>query len=100
MCNCLFAPQLHCTNAATRYCPAILDEVPMPPLNPKQIMPLPLSENHPPNAGSSDCLPRGQITVTPVRTDAPSISVVCPTSMPEISVIALRGPGVPSSGTP
>src|SRR6266849_9979312 len=64
------------------------------------ISPLPLSENHPPNAGSSDCLPRGQIAVTPVRTYSPSMSVVCPTSTPAMSVMAFSGPGVPSKGTP
>jgi len=59
------------------------------------ISPLPLSENHPPNAGSSDCLPRGQMAVTPVRTEAPSISVVCPISNPAMSLMALSRPGVP-----
>ena len=53
-------------------------------------------------------LPRGCTTVTPVRTGPlpttsfpdPEISVVCPTSTPLTSVIASRGPGVPSSGMP
>jgi hypothetical protein len=38
----------------------------------------------------------GTITVTPVRTSSPSISVVWPTSTPSTSLIALRGPGSPS----
>src|SRR5215470_4606049 len=72
------------------------------------ISPLPLSENHPANTGSFDDLPRGWIAVTPVRTGptptsnfpSPEISVVCPTSTPLTSVIALRSPGVPSNGIP
>lgn len=44
------------------------------------ISPLPLSENQPPNARSSDCLPRAQMAMTPVRTEVASISVVRPTS--------------------
>src|SRR5215813_8791719 len=73
------------------------------------ISPLPLSENQPANTGSlADCLPRGIIAVTPVRTGptptcslpSPEINVVCPTSMPLTSVMALREPGVPSKGTP
>jgi hypothetical protein len=40
------------------------------------------------------------MTVTPVRTLSPSISVVMPTSTPGTSVIAFTGPGVPRSGMP
>src|SRR6185436_20185668 len=48
------------------------------------------------------------MAVTPVRTGplptfsgpSPEMSVVTPTSTPEMSVIALSGPGVPSNGTP
>ena len=52
--------------------------------------------------------PAARIAVTPVRTGPrpttsgprPSMSVVCPTSTPATSVIALSGPGVPANGTP
>ena len=48
--------------------------------------------------------PRGRIAVTPVRTLRPSarssISVTWPTVTPATSVMAFRGPGVPSNGTP
>src|SRR5262249_39909870 len=54
----------------------------------------------PPNAGSDDLFPRGHTAVTPVLTLSPEISVRCPTSTPETSVIAFLGPGVPSRGTP
>jgi hypothetical protein len=72
------------------------------------ISPLPFSAYHPANTGSLDALPRGSTTVTPVRTGplpgtrapSPEINVVCPTSTPATSVIALRGPGVPSNGMP
>src|SRR5262249_57621728 len=70
------------------------------------ISPLPLSENHDANTGSSDLRPRGRIAVTPVRTGplpttsfpSPAISVACPTSTPATSVMALSRPGVPSKG--
>src|SRR5438105_13613432 len=72
------------------------------------ISPLPFSENQPANTGSCDCLPRGRIAVTPVRTGPlptsslpdPEIKVVCPTSTPCTSVMAFSAPGVPSKGTP
>src|SRR5262245_38293043 len=72
------------------------------------ISPLPLSEYQPAKTGSDDCLPRGKIAVTPVRTGppptsslpSPEINVVGPTSTPLTSVIALNCPGVPSKGTP
>src|SRR6266550_1588007 len=72
------------------------------------ISPLPFSENQPAKTGSFDRLPRGMITVTPVRTGpaptfngpSPEMSVVMPTSTPRTSVIAFSGPGVPSNGTP
>src|ERR1022692_3590576 len=67
------------------------------------ISPLPFSENHPPKTGAPDCFPRGQTAVTPVRTacfPSPEMSVVWPTSSPATSVIAFKGPGAPSNGTP
>src|SRR5258706_408827 len=72
------------------------------------ISPLPFIVNQPPKTASFDCLPRGRMAVTPVRTGPsptlsfplPEISVVWPTSTPLISVIALNIPGVPSNGTP
>src|SRR5271170_271548 len=52
--------------------------------------------------------PRGRMAVTPVRTGPlpttslpePLMRVVCPTSTPATSVMAFKGPGVPSKGTP
>src|SRR6184192_3487898 len=72
------------------------------------ISPLPFIVNQPANTGSSESLPRGKIAVTPVRTGPfpttslpfPSTSVRWPTSMPPTSVMASRGPGVPSNGMP
>src|ERR1017187_1766531 len=67
------------------------------------ISPLPFRENHPPKTGAPDCFPRGQTAVTPVRTacfPSPEMSVVWPTSSPATSVIAFKGPGAPSNGTP
>src|SRR5262245_17514893 len=72
------------------------------------ISPLPLSEKQPANTGSLDPRPRGRIAVTPVRTGpvpttsfpSPAISVRWPTSTPLTSVMAFRGPGAPSNGTP
>src|ERR1700733_9720403 len=72
------------------------------------ISPFPFCENHPAYTGSASARPRGKITVTPVRTGpwpttslpSPRIRVVAPTSTPLTSVIASRGPGVPSNGTP
>src|SRR5207245_9571113 len=72
------------------------------------ISPLPFSVNHAAKTPSFDSLPRGRTAVTPVRTGpsptfrgpSPEIRVVCPTSTPFTSVIALKGPGVPSKGTP
>src|SRR5215469_9956324 len=72
------------------------------------ISPLPLSDHHPAMTASSKFLPRGRIAVTPVRTGplpttnfpSPEISVVWPTKTPETSVMAFKGPGVPSKGTP
>jgi hypothetical protein len=72
------------------------------------ISPLPFCENHAANTGSADCFPRGKTTVTPVRTGpspgladaSPRMIVETPTSTPRTSVIAFRGPGVPSKGTP
>src|SRR5947209_16522563 len=66
------------------------------------ISPLPLSVNQPANTGSPEVLPRGRIAVTPVRTGPcpttsfpdPATTVVCPTSTPATSVMALSGPGV------
>ena len=71
------------------------------------ISPLPFSVNQAPNTGSGLALPRGWTTVTPVRTGpcpstsgpSPEMSVVCPTSTPATSVIALSGPGVPPIGS-
>src|SRR5262245_24528585 len=67
------------------------------------ISPLPFSVNHAPKTGSLLLLPRGCTIVTPVRTGpsptfsrpSPDTSVVCPTSMPDTSVIASSAPGVP-----
>src|SRR5215470_2467408 len=72
------------------------------------ISPLPFSVNQAPNTGSVESFPRGSTAVTPVRTGPcptsnlpdPEIKVVCPTSTPFTSVIALFGPGLPSKGTP
>src|SRR5580704_5291428 len=73
------------------------------------ISPLPLSDHQPAKTGlDMVSFPRGRIAVTPVRTGplpiwsfpSPDIRVVCPTVTPEMSVIALSGPGVPSKGTP
>src|SRR5690242_12550202 len=73
------------------------------------ISPLPLSDHDPANTGLFiEPLPRGITAVTPVRTGpfpicslpSPEISVVCPTVTPATSVIAFRGPGAPSNGTP
>ncbi len=72
------------------------------------ISPLPLSVNQAPNTESLASRPRGWMAVTPVRTGPsptlslplPEISVVCPTSTPLTSVMALLAPGVPSKGTP
>src|SRR5579872_3858679 len=72
------------------------------------ISPLPFRVNQAAKTASLLALPRGWIAVTPVRTGplpisslpSPEISVVCPTSTPLTSVIALLGPGVPSNGTP
>ena len=71
------------------------------------ISPLPFSVNQAANTGSGLALPRGWTTVTPVRTGPlpttsvplPEMSVVCPTSTPATSVIALSGPGVPPIGS-
>src|SRR5215475_6592179 len=69
------------------------------------ISPLPFCENHPANTASFiESFPRGKTAVTPVRTGpfptcrfpSPEINVVCPTSTPGTSVIALNFPGVPS----
>src|SRR5690242_10786193 len=72
------------------------------------ISPLPFIVNQPAKTGSSDLLPRGNTAVTPVRTGPlptmsfplPTMSVRWPTSTPVTSVMASRGPGVPSKGTP
>src|SRR6516162_11074949 len=72
------------------------------------ISPLPLSVNQAANTASLLFFPRGWIAVTPVRTGpfptsslpCPEIKVVCPTSTPFTSVMALFAPGVPSKGTP
>src|SRR5579859_7191498 len=72
------------------------------------ISPFPLRVNQPPKTGSRESLPRGRTAVTPVRTGPsptlslplPEMRVVCPTSTPLTSVMALFGPGVPSKGTP
>jgi hypothetical protein len=72
------------------------------------ISPLPFSVNQAPNTGSLLALPRGWITVTPVRTGPfpttsaplPAMSVAWPTSTPRTSVIASCRPGVPSIGMP
>ena len=56
--------------------------------------PLPFSRCGPAKNGSSQGVRSlGRITVTPVRTDSPSISVVCPTWTPGTSVIAFASPG-------
>ena len=60
------------------------------------ISPLPLSRWLPANTGAAQISSEGMITVTPVRTDAPSISVACPTLTPATSVIAFSGPGSPA----
>ena len=65
------------------------------------ISPLPFSVNQAPKTASLEFLPRGRIAVTPVRTGPsptlslplPEINVVCPTSTPLTSVMALLGPG-------
>ena len=66
--------------------------------------PLPLSRWQPAKTGSrSDPAPRGQTTVTPVRTGpspttsgpSPRMIVAWPTVTPATSVMALWGPGVP-----
>src|SRR4029434_4511460 len=52
--------------------------------------------------------PRGRMAVTPVLTGpfptrslpSPAMSVLKPTSTPATSVMALKGPGEPSKGTP
>ena len=54
--------------------------------------PFPFSRWQPANNGTSG----GTITVTPVRIASPSMSVECPTRTPPTSVIAFRGPGLPS----
>ena len=67
-----------------------------------------MRENQAAKTGSVDFRPRGKMAVTPVRTGpaptfnlpSPEISVVCPTATPLTSVIALSGPGEPSSGMP
>ncbi len=72
------------------------------------ISPLPLSVNQAAKTASLEVLPRGWMAVTPVRTGplpttslpSPEMSVVCPTSTPWTSVMALLGPGLPSNGTP
>ena len=67
------------------------------------ISPLPFWENHAAKTGSPDSLPRGNTTVTPVRTASlasPRTIVDRPTSTPRTSVMAFSGPGVPSNGTP
>src|SRR5437870_7615337 len=72
------------------------------------ISPLPLSVNQPPKTASLDSLPRGRMAVTPVRTGPsptlsfplPEMRVAWPTSTPLTSVMAFRGPGWPSKGTP
>src|ERR1700723_2955777 len=72
------------------------------------ISPFPFCEYQPANEESTDCLPRGQIAVTPVRTGpcptislpCPEMSVLLPTSTPGTSVIAFHLAGVPEKGTP
>src|SRR5262245_30301221 len=72
------------------------------------ISPLPLRVDQAAITPSLTVLPRGKITVTPVRTGplpgtrrpSPLISVTWPTSTPATSVMALRGPGVPLNGMP
>src|SRR4029453_16200806 len=95
----------------TEYVPVIITGPPSTPPSTTQgepvISPKPLPANQPAKTGCQT-LPRGQIAVTPVRpgplptTSGPSprTIVACPTSTPATSVIAFRGPGVPSNGTP
>jgi len=73
------------------------------------ISPLPLRDHQPAKTGlEKESLPRGRTAVTPVRTGptptcslpSPEMRVVWPTVTPATSVMALRGPGVPSKGTP
>src|SRR6516164_5883900 len=73
------------------------------------ISPLPFCEYQPANEKRSiDAVPRGSTAVTPVRIGPlpttslplPSMSVVCPTRTPSTSVMAFKGAGVPSKGTP
>src|SRR5437763_12416179 len=72
------------------------------------ISPLPFKLKKPPKTASRESLPRGRTAVTPVRTGptpalsgpSPEINVVYPTSTPLTSVMALRGPGLPSKATP
>src|SRR5207302_7902241 len=86
-----------------------------PPRNPDSsiqvvpvISPLPFNVNQPAKTASPECLPRGRIAVTPVRTGpcpttsrpTPETSVTWPTSTPATSVMAFSGPGVPVNGTP
>src|SRR5437588_12416004 len=72
------------------------------------ISPLPFSVNHAAKTAPLDPFPRGSTAVTPVRTGpsptfrgpSPEIRVVCPTSTPFTSVIALKGPGCPPKELP
>src|ERR1051326_6416695 len=72
------------------------------------ISPFPFKEKIPAKTLAPRSLPRGRTAVTPVRIGptptfrgpSPEMSVVCPTSTPPTSVMALRAPGVPSNGTP
>ena len=62
-------------------------------------LPNALPTNTAPATLSWNTLPAcGTITVTPVRTLSPSISVACPTLTPLTSVIAFRGPGANTPG--
>ncbi len=97
--------------APTEYVPVIITGPPSTPPSITHgapvISPKPLPANHPANTGAQ-VLPFGRIAVTPVRTGPlpgtsgplPSMMVVWPTSTPATSVMAFKGPGVPSNGTP
>jgi hypothetical protein len=72
------------------------------------ISPLPFRVCHAAKTRPRKLLPCGSTAVTPVRTGprpatslpSPLVSVTKPTSTPFTSVMAFRGPGVPSNGTP
>ena len=72
------------------------------------ISPFPFCENQPAKTDRRNSGLCGRTAVTPVLTGpvpvlsvpSPEMMVLCPTSTPLTSVMALSGPGVPSSGIP